>query len=510
MTSKQPLRHMIVLLPGIMGSVLKYRQGKKDQGEDVWALSGQALLNFLKSGGKTLRKLEIIQDDPEADDLSDGIFADRLIPDIYNIPGLIQGAGYDTIRLHILKYLKGRLHEGSIHTPRNDANFYTFPYDWRRDLRAIARHLKQFIEPQLDAWRAWSGDDQAQIIFIAHSMGGLVARYYVEKMEGWQRCRALLTFGTPHRGSLKPLDFLSNGFRISGGMVSQALMHTVDLAYSELFDDLANLVRSFPSVYQLLPTYEVVQVGNAYKRPCEITKIPNISEMRAKSAREDFHEVIRLSIEDHENNEKINGYSSRTIPIVGVDQDTYQSAFFNDGRIELSYNPPDKLDPLKADGDGTVPRVSAIPIELDNADREHFLAEHHGWLTNEGSVLNALLARIRNMAAQSSESLHGSGIATEHAPIRLTLDPLYLAGEPITIRLALGRTNMASCETILHIESMDGAADPILQSVDVPQLAGNTLQVPPLPPGLYRVKLESEIGLGNGPVAVHSAFEVIE
>jgi hypothetical protein len=33
-------------------------------------------------------------------------------------------------------------------------------------------------------------------------MGGLVARYYLEVLGGWEKCRALFTFGTPHRGSL--------------------------------------------------------------------------------------------------------------------------------------------------------------------------------------------------------------------------------------------------------------------------------------------------------------------
>src|SRR5690606_41822734 len=68
--------------------------------------------------------------------------------------------------------------------------------------------LKEVVERKLGLWRKRPGMSKARAILIAHSMGGLVARYYLEVLGGWDSCRALITFGTPHRGSLNALDSL--------------------------------------------------------------------------------------------------------------------------------------------------------------------------------------------------------------------------------------------------------------------------------------------------------------
>jgi triacylglycerol lipase len=39
------------------------------------------------------------------------------------------------------------------------------------------------------------------LTIIGHSKGGLIATYYVKKLGGWRRTRAVLTLGTPHRGT---------------------------------------------------------------------------------------------------------------------------------------------------------------------------------------------------------------------------------------------------------------------------------------------------------------------
>ena len=49
-----------------------------------------------------------------------------------------------------------------------------------------------------------------EIAAYVRSMGGLVSRYFLEVLEGWRDARALLTFGTPYRGSLNALDALAS------------------------------------------------------------------------------------------------------------------------------------------------------------------------------------------------------------------------------------------------------------------------------------------------------------
>ena len=39
------------------------------------------------------------------------------------------------------------------------------------------------------------------LTIIGHSKGGLIGAYYVKKLGGWRRTRAVVTLGTPHRGT---------------------------------------------------------------------------------------------------------------------------------------------------------------------------------------------------------------------------------------------------------------------------------------------------------------------
>jgi triacylglycerol esterase/lipase EstA (alpha/beta hydrolase family) len=76
-----------------------------------------------------------------------------------------------------------------------------------------ARRLAPQAHDWLTAWRQSSGNTEAKLILVAHSMGGIVSQYFLEVMEGWKDTRALITFGTPYRGSLNALNSLANGER---------------------------------------------------------------------------------------------------------------------------------------------------------------------------------------------------------------------------------------------------------------------------------------------------------
>src|SRR3954453_3506571 len=93
----EPYRDVVVLLPGITGSVLQ-----KD-GKDLWAPSGQAVLRGLLSLGRSLRALEVEDDDWRRDDLGDGVTAPRLVDDVHLIPGLWKIDGYSGIEDYLLQ-----------------------------------------------------------------------------------------------------------------------------------------------------------------------------------------------------------------------------------------------------------------------------------------------------------------------------------------------------------------------------------------------------------------------
>ena len=114
------MRDIVVLLPGITGSVLQ-----KD-GKDLWAISGQASWGALTSLGSSLQHLRLERDDPEVDDVGDGIKATRLMQDAHLVPGLVKIDGYSGLSRLIIDHFE--VVYGNIYNER-PANFFEFPYD---------------------------------------------------------------------------------------------------------------------------------------------------------------------------------------------------------------------------------------------------------------------------------------------------------------------------------------------------------------------------------------------
>ena len=472
--NKTPLEDMVIILPGVMGSVLQ-----KD-GKDLWAISGQAIWSVLTQSKQAIQDLTLLDDDPEAATLGDGIKATKVMADAHLVPGLVKIDGYDKVSRFIKENFQ--VIEGDIYSDPDDtaANFYHFPYDWRRDNRANARILKSLVEKRLKCWREQSGAQNAKVIFLAHSMGGLVARYYLEVLQGWQEARALVTFGTPHRGALGALDTLSNGFK-------------------KLFIDLTTAVRSFTSIYQLMPIYQAIQVGDRYLRAAEIDGLPNVDRAKALDALA-FHREIEAAVEKNMTNERYQ-QDFYKLPIVGVSQPTLQSASLVDGVLSVSHQLPDVLKGRSdlGDGDGTVPQVSAVPIELSQTLNSFFIAETHGALQHQPQTLQDLAKKLANAQFSLSE------VRKPSATLGLFAEDLYLPDEAIALRADVKSPRPIKALTAI-IEPVSHQGTPVNTAFQQQTDQQWALTLDSLPPGLYRIAVqEKEEAISS----VHSLFEVI-
>jgi hypothetical protein len=394
--ARRPMPDVLVIVPGITGSVLQ-----KD-GRDVWAISGGAVVQALRSLGRSVQDLALPPGASALDDLGDGVTAPRLVADVHLIPGLWKIDGYSRLVAAVERRFDVRVGE----------NLFAFPYDWRRDNRVAAHRLARQSAGWLRAWRQRSGNPDARLIILAHSMGGLVARYFLEPLGGWRSTRMLVTFGTPYRGSLNALEFVANGLRRRLGPVPLA--------------DLSRLLRSFDSVYQLLPVYPCVDAGGErLLRVTETTGIPNLDPARAAAARA-FHEEIREAVEAHEQDQAYLDRRYAVHPIVGMFQPTALSARLGEGRLETLTSYPGE----DQDGDGTVPRVSATPLELGRSGREVYAANRHACLQNSRSMLDHVTGLLSGLDLD---------LGTYYGPLptRLSLDVEdgYAAGEPVGVRV---------------------------------------------------------------------------
>jgi pimeloyl-ACP methyl ester carboxylesterase len=124
--------------------------------------------------------------------------------------------------------------------------YAVYAYDWRRDLVETARGLGM----RLDGLALEMGDPDARFHVVGHSMGGLVARYYLRyggaepvpnapvTWAGARRLASVVLAATPNAGSIHALGAVLGGERVG-------------FSYTTLA---ASVVSRMPSIYQILPT----------------------------------------------------------------------------------------------------------------------------------------------------------------------------------------------------------------------------------------------------------------
>jgi pimeloyl-ACP methyl ester carboxylesterase len=347
-----PLKGVVVVLPGIMGSVLRDAEG-----HDVWSSSLGSLVKGVLTRGKSAKRLQL-PDGIGDGDAPDGVKATALMPDIHVIPGIwTVSIGY----AHMIEWFRKTFDvvEAGHGDPGRAVNFVQFPYDWRLSNRNSAAVLQRTVEPILERFRAQPGQADAKLILVGHSMGGLVARYYTDVLGGHEVTDKVITLGTPHRGAVNALVSLVNG---------------VSKGFGPLKIDLTGLARSMPGLYQLLPEYACIETSTGLRKTTEFA-VPEIGAAEVADAML-FHEQLRTAATAH-----ANAYSVH--PILARTQPTDTTARFVDGRVEALRT----IEGRDEAGDGTVPRLSASPYGVvPSSPTLRYVMDKHGALPSNEPV----------------------------------------------------------------------------------------------------------------------------
>jgi pimeloyl-ACP methyl ester carboxylesterase len=440
---------IVVVLPGITGSVLQR------DGVDVFGLSVRVGLSALFSAGGSIAELALVDDRPGSDDR---VTASRLAPDAHLVPGLWKIDGYGKVA----RYLRDTL------TLVPEVDYREFPYDWRLDNRIAARRLAEESARWLHERRRTF--PEARLVLVAHSMGGLVARYFLEVLDGWRDTRRLITFGTPYRGSLNALDFLVNGFRKGFGLI-----------------DLTDLMRSFTSAYQLLPIYPCVSVdGGPMRRLSELsTPLDGLDPTRVQAA-DGFHREIENAVARHRDDEEYRTAGYTLHPVVGSEHLTSQSATVQNGVLTVRRDYAGEASEgmgVDMGGDGTVPRVSATPIEHSDSGNEWFSGTRHSSLQNADDVLRQIRRTLQTPALRL-----GRFRAMAPVSVSLDLDDVYPAEEPPVVR---ARPSVPATDLDLAVDDLTGATDQV--RIQLPLAEGwNEVPLPINRPGCYRVSVSGD------------------
>lgn len=453
---RQPLNDVVVVLPGIMGSTLRDRGG-----DEVWGTSLGSIVKGVLTRGKAIKRLELpagIGDDPAPD----GVVAGSLMPDIHVIPGIWSvSIGYERL-VGWFRETFEVIEEDRAH-PDRIANFVQFPYDWRLSNRASAIALRTRVEPVLERFRSQPGHADARVVFVGHSMGGLVARYYVDVLGGDEITRKVITLGTPHRGALNALDSLVNG---------------VTKGFGPFKLDLTKLSRSLPSLYQLLPEYACIESTDGLRKTTEVTLPELDSSLVADAMR--FHDELRTG-----SAALAGAYDSH--PIIARTQPTSTTARIRDGRVETVRTIEDRDE----GGDGTVPRLSAIPYGVTPDDAiVRYIKDKHGALPANAPVLTELEGVLTARQVIARDVGYDVGVL---------LDDIVAAGSPVEATI--------EAESDLVVDAVLSAEDGAVVAQAIARDHGDdsySVNFVDVAPGAYvvRVSVRGSDGVVTNPLVV--------
>ncbi|GAB2980724.1 alpha/beta fold hydrolase [Saccharothrix stipae] len=104
---------------------------------------------------------------------------------------LVHGIGDNRSAFAVLSGALRRRGFGVVHAV-NYSVLTALTGDVRRSAALLGEHVERICEQ--------TGSDRVHV--VGHSLGGLIARYYVQRLGGDARVRTLVTLGTPHRGTL--------------------------------------------------------------------------------------------------------------------------------------------------------------------------------------------------------------------------------------------------------------------------------------------------------------------
>jgi pimeloyl-ACP methyl ester carboxylesterase len=246
----------VIVIPGILGSELINSKTKQTVWPSAFRTSNDVLPISPNLGAN--------RDDLVPGKILETVRLARILPEVYVYRDLLEA----------LRHYAG-YREGSWENPGADGDrdtFYVFSYDWRRDNVANARELIRRIE-QLKQ-RLQRPDLKFNI--IAHSMGGLIARYAamygdadlpaddVAIQPTWQgaaHISKIVMIGTPNEGSSDAFATLVDGYSITEG-----LRRRVPLLNKLTAEDAAHT----PSVFQLMPHREAAKFLDENLQPLQL------------------------------------------------------------------------------------------------------------------------------------------------------------------------------------------------------------------------------------------------
>ncbi|NQE69069.1 hypothetical protein NG2371_03533 [Nocardia gamkensis] len=396
----------VVIVPGIMGSSLSIVGGGERR--SVWGVP-MALANA--TGIAPESRIDALR----VDNLESTGKIGHVVPTgLLMTPSWLRGFG----GMEPYKRLVNTITET---VPHPDAVF-SFAYDWRLDIEHNARILARESGVHLQRWRNHevirdlrsrrNDDREPRLVFVAHSMGGLLVWAMSAQEIEQPDTRAVVTLGTPFAGSVKTMRMLAGGNDAQSGLSSGATRRAC---------------LTMPGVYDLLPWYRCRLDGDdvVALHESDVVSVGGMPDL----VRQAFERRVRIA----------DGELPGHVAVIGVGQETSQSlelkhgdivtrnwAYRRNGRGEL-IRESGRLVTEDFGGDGTVFHHSARTAAAPGVP----IAQRHESLGTNRACLRIVQKVIRDSA--DLDTVLGDG--PEQVPLGLEVLDEVVPGRRLEIRI---------------------------------------------------------------------------
>ncbi len=284
---------------------------------------------------------------------------------------------------------------------KKDKNLFVMPYDWRNPIEFSSPNIVK-IQQQTGFWF---------IDVIAHSMGGLVLKQYINKAT-LPAVKKAIFVGTPFLGAPKALKTLLFGDNFDVPVLSPA--------------EIQKIGTNLPSLYQLLPSrkyYGTIGTAVGLTQPLNYEETMAFGKSKglngtAWQLADQFHSTEFDSLDMR--NKGVDVYN-----IVGCGSPTLQSIKQHeliDGTVLSGYAPTFTW------GDGTVPTMSAVQTTTDQNKTLYATNVDHGRMLSQSNtssqIANILAGRemLENSISYDSKVCGISGkLVSVFSPVDISV-----------------------------------------------------------------------------------------
>lgn len=260
-----------------------------------------------------------------------------------------------------------------------DAYVDVFSYDWRKNNLDQLSLLENLIRTDVE-----------EIYIVAHSMGGIVAKLflnYYKDNEKIENVKKLITLGTPWHGSPTAYKWIFYG-------VENELLLLMSKENSK------DIITTFPSVYQLFP-------DSFYMSRCLSEKKPSFLEVNGEVL--SWHDVYNHKyiplIDNHGFDENKIFEQYYTLKNQNISIEHHEIIGYGLGTLySIIKNSPNEAICEFNSGDETVPICSAN----SNAPYQYFVKETHQKLPKNDTVLSIVKSIVNNQIVTGNSEIEFS------------------------------------------------------------------------------------------------------